>query len=615
MKIGIKECAVILGVHYHLPIGTPYEEFKKIYSTRIMPFFQILYNYSQFPVVVHFSGNTFEHIEKQRDGFFMLLNDMVKRKQLELCGGGFYEPAMTLLQTPDRVAQIELLTTYIRKCFGKRVNGCWIPNAAWEQSVAQAIARAGLSYSFVDESRFITAGLSANDYALPCVCEDKGKLIKVFPVYSSLNKPLRQGDVEDVFDKLIKTKGHFVRSIFPDFFNFDPAVVTSFFETLLRYEEKIDFLLPGAQHREDEPATRVYFSDTLQKQCMIEHPEATIVYGKMMRIKSLLTHLKIDKANKESAKEELLKIQDYSFFCYADDECRVPGIFNTPLRHAVWSALLEAERAIRIEPCVGTLITLDIDFDGALEYIFQSEKIDFIVRAKGASLLELDCIPARWNYHCALTLPMLPEQESEAGFFDTISPVDGGAAGSNRVLGNEIWKKTFIDRARKQAGFQCGTCDGPFGALLFVKDYMFVNSAANKNEPTIAVHYKITNTGTSPLEWAHSFPLNFSFFSDNPKYLKIFAAAEKDKKQNLDSGGAEIKAVQSVCFKDLHKKLTLTVSCDENFDAKIERVSASYLGAAGDIIDAYQWTRLIIRREQSLAAGDSAEFVFKLNIS
>ena len=53
----------------------------------------------------------------------MLINDMVKRKQLELLGGGFYDPILPVIPNSDRSGQIEALTTYLRKHFGKRPRG------------------------------------------------------------------------------------------------------------------------------------------------------------------------------------------------------------------------------------------------------------------------------------------------------------------------------------------------------------------------------------------------------------------------------------------------------------------------------------------------------------
>jgi predicted glycosyl hydrolase (DUF1957 family) len=63
---------------------------------------------------------------------------------VEILGGGFYEPMMPLIPLQDKIGQIELLTTYLRKQFGKRPQGCWLPALAWEQNMVSFLSACGM---------------------------------------------------------------------------------------------------------------------------------------------------------------------------------------------------------------------------------------------------------------------------------------------------------------------------------------------------------------------------------------------------------------------------------------------------------------------------------------
>jgi predicted glycosyl hydrolase (DUF1957 family) len=161
-----------------------------------------LFKYPQIQAVLHYSGVLLQWIERFHPEMFMLIEDMVSRKQAEMLGGGFYEPMLALLPLQDKIGQIELLTTYLRRHFGKRPLGCWIPAYAWEQNLVAPLSACGLTYTFLREDQFINSGLKIDDLYLPCITEDQGKLITVFPVFYSLGKKLAELNFQAVFGDL-----------------------------------------------------------------------------------------------------------------------------------------------------------------------------------------------------------------------------------------------------------------------------------------------------------------------------------------------------------------------------------------------------------------------------
>ncbi len=177
---------LILGSHAHVPYGSNTAEFENVYMNLLRPFVTSLYRYPGIQAVLHYSGVLLHWVERSHPELFMLINDMIARKQAEILGGGFYEPMLPIIPLQDKIGQIEMLTTYIRKQFGKRPQGCWIPGFAWEQGLVSPLVSCGMGFTFLGKRQFTLAG--GND--APCICEDQGKLITVFPVSQSIQEDL-----------------------------------------------------------------------------------------------------------------------------------------------------------------------------------------------------------------------------------------------------------------------------------------------------------------------------------------------------------------------------------------------------------------------------------------
>ena len=633
------EQRIILGFNYHLPAGASEKLFERIYQSRLKTFFQILYEYPQIPFTLHLSGTLLYRIERVYGEFFMLISDMVKRRQLELLGGGFYEPMMPFLHHPDRIGQIELLTTYLRKHFSKRVNGCWIPDSAWEQSLVSAIAGSGLSYGFVDERRFIDAGLTEDQYTMPCVSEDKGKIITVFPLFSRLGKAMRERGAAAALEELGKkrAKENFVRTVFPDFFpaNEDAeneAFIRRFFEDVSRFEGRFTFSLPGREEPVSQTRQKVYFRQTIDKKYVVDFPEAGMIYAKMTHTKTLIEQLKGDKERKISAREELWKAEDFSLFCY-DEQCenfpanaggeRAPGVLGASLRNASYSAMLGAERITREK--IGWLPSLaayDLDFDGAFEFLFQGKKMNCYVRLRGASLFELDYMPVSWNYQNTLSLPVHPAapfpRDIEASFSDLLLPpesevYDGGSCPGARSLGGEVYKQVSLDRIHQTAVFSLEPRAGPFGAISLLKSYKLSGNI-------FTVHYKLTNTGSEKLAFTFLTKINLSFPSEDEKVLRLFAYdsytsfSNNGEKTAIAQSETPVSNLMAIDFQDLRNELIINVSCDEKFDAQLQQVKAARRSVFGETTEEYQWTRLCPRIRRVLDVGAETELCFKLAI-
>ena len=123
---------LIIGAYNHLPEGLAESEFEGVYQSCYRPFLSVLNRFPEIQATLYFSGSLLKRFEFRHPEYLMLLEEMTARRQVELLGGGFYAPIMPLIPSADRLGQIELLTTYLRKTFGKRPRGCWLTEYAWE---------------------------------------------------------------------------------------------------------------------------------------------------------------------------------------------------------------------------------------------------------------------------------------------------------------------------------------------------------------------------------------------------------------------------------------------------------------------------------------------------
>jgi alpha-amylase/alpha-mannosidase (GH57 family) len=201
----MKSINLIFGIHNHKPIGCSHEEFEATYQNVYKPFLSILNEYPEIPVTLYFSGIILEWLEKNHPEYFVLLREMLKNKQLELIGGGYFDPILSMIPSSDKLGQIELLTTYIRANFGNRPRGIWLTEQEWEPALAQIMNNCGMEYLFLDNIIFKAAGLNNDGLYYSYITEEQGKMIKVFPISRGLNRCFQKYQPKDAL-KFIKRK-------------------------------------------------------------------------------------------------------------------------------------------------------------------------------------------------------------------------------------------------------------------------------------------------------------------------------------------------------------------------------------------------------------------------
>ncbi|MDR2701387.1 MAG: alpha-amylase [Spirochaetaceae bacterium] len=518
--------SLILGSRAHLSASAADDQFEELYRNKLKPFITTLNRHPKIPAVLYYSGALFHRLEQKKPELFLLIKELAARKQLEILGGGFYEPLMPLLPHADKIGQIEMFTTYIRQNFGRKPQGCFLAHSGWEQSLVGVLTTCGMAYTFLTEEQFTAAG--AEHCYSPVYTEDQGKLLAVFPVFSSLAEMGSRGAfsvLKDNHEDKALSGGSKLVTVFPDFPRENAEErLESFFEDLdktisqkTKDELSLELTTPGRVYRTSASLSRLYFFASGDSSC--SHPrsllasqmQANDLYATIYFVHNLINQFRGDKSRKRAAREELWKAQEADALCggYSDDRNsgghnnrRNDGDSMAAQKHA-YRAVLTAERIIREKDFIPSLLSFDLNLDGAAEYLFQDKNTNCYVSSRGAAVFEFDYLPKGWSY-----LNAFPDGKVHHAFRDILLPGDfvplkpsaineANLPTGSRLCGNEEYRMESADRTKLKASFTLPTRKGiPFGLIEIQKIYRLEKNTLylsyllrNKSEEKIVLRF------------------------------------------------------------------------------------------------------------------------------
>src|SRR5215469_4968842 len=187
-----------LLIHAHQPCGNFEHVLEKAYDDSYLPFLQHLEEHPDIRLGLHYSGALLTWIEQHRPEYFDRLRKLVQSSQVELVGGGFYEPILVSIPPEDQLEQITRLACYLEKHFGPSPSGAWLAERVWEPQLASVLAEAKVAYTLVDDMHFLAAGFEPDELFGAYIAEDRGKSVWLYPGQKALRYLVPFGKVEDV---------------------------------------------------------------------------------------------------------------------------------------------------------------------------------------------------------------------------------------------------------------------------------------------------------------------------------------------------------------------------------------------------------------------------------
>lgn len=193
---------LVLVFHNHQPIGNFDGVFEHAYQDSYQPFLEVLEDYPDLPIALHTSGSLMEWLAARHPEYLDRLASLVAAGRLEIVGGAFYEPILSMIPPRDRVGQITRYADWLADRFATPISGVWIPERVWEQSLTRDLAEAGVRYTLLDDFHFKNAGLHDDELYGYYITEDDARLLSVFPGSETLRYTIPFREPQETIDYL-----------------------------------------------------------------------------------------------------------------------------------------------------------------------------------------------------------------------------------------------------------------------------------------------------------------------------------------------------------------------------------------------------------------------------
>lgn len=195
---------LLWAVHSHQPVGNFDFIFERAFDQSYRPFLQVLAEHPRIRLSMHFSGILLDWLEAKRPDYIAGLRALVERGQVEILGGGFYEPILPVISDAHKIAQLRKLQGAVTRLFGVTPRGLWLAERVWEPTLVKPIVEAGLEYVLLDGSHFKMVGKRDEDMDGYFLSEDQGRTLKLFPIHDVIRDYIPFRPVEEVIDTLLR---------------------------------------------------------------------------------------------------------------------------------------------------------------------------------------------------------------------------------------------------------------------------------------------------------------------------------------------------------------------------------------------------------------------------
>ena len=266
-------CNFIFCLHNHQPVGNFDHVFQWAYNDCYRKTLDILYKYPEFKFAIHNSGPLLEWIDNHDASYCDTLALMVERGQVEVIGGGFYEPIFSIISEDDIHGQLSLMQSFCKKRFGTEPVGFWTAERVWDPEIPSLVYDYKLKYTLLDDIHFRYAGIPESGLYGYYITERLLKPLYVFPIDKFLRYSIPfklPHETIDYFKRQCDKYGHcaFVYGddgekfgVWPQTFQwvFEEKWLQNFIEAILK-EDFISLIHPKDFIQHYPPIDRVYLT-------------------------------------------------------------------------------------------------------------------------------------------------------------------------------------------------------------------------------------------------------------------------------------------------------------------------------------------------------------------
>jgi len=187
-----------LVLHNHQPVGNFGWVIEDVYEHAYSPMLHALERHPGIRVGLHYTGPLLRWMAANRPEAIEQIRKLVDRRQVEIVGGGLYEPILVTLPDRDRHGQLVRMRDELEQLFGQRPDGAWLAERVWEPSLAYDLAAAGYRWTVLDDNHLRGASILEDEMWTSFTTDDRGLRLTVFGTEQGLRYRIPFKPVDDL---------------------------------------------------------------------------------------------------------------------------------------------------------------------------------------------------------------------------------------------------------------------------------------------------------------------------------------------------------------------------------------------------------------------------------
>ena len=172
--------SLALILHNHQPVGNFGWVIGEVYQRAYEPMVGALERHPRVRVALHYTAPLLEWLDANQPAFLDRLRALVARGQVEIMGGGHFEPILAALPERDRLGQLKRMRQDLERRFGVAPAGAWLAERVWEPSLPTALVDAGYAYTCLDDNHLRGASVPEDEMWGTYTTDDQGRLLTIF---------------------------------------------------------------------------------------------------------------------------------------------------------------------------------------------------------------------------------------------------------------------------------------------------------------------------------------------------------------------------------------------------------------------------------------------------
>ena len=636
---------LIVGAYSQLSAGTPAPILEKVLAHVYKPLLTYLYKHPPLKLHLYISAFILEWFETNHPEMNMLIADLSKKDQLELFSGGYYQPVFQIIPSKDRSAQIEELTTFIRKRFSKRPRCIWLFNQIWNPMTVSTLAMCSIERLIISTNDRLRGIQTDNE---PFVMQEMGKRVEVFPTYDPVNSlvaSLAKGSISyrQFSDTLTQVMSNTMPDVTTLMINLDqlmqaqvqmpnlPTILDLFIQLVEPFVELADSTnllseipfgeisqqgyLPAGWYGLDSSVIDIGSFNYM----LVKYPELNHLYGRILDVMELFRLHKKSRDIKKRVEHLLLKAMNGT--PYVLDS--TGGCYRQSYRKLVYKALNDVERMLCAQGDISYPRAVDIDLDGQKELVVMGKNISVVMDPKGAVLTELPHISSGWNYGDTFT-GYAQEAERTSMFsirdgspqhvFNDVFVMSGLKLEQYAKHNPKVCFDTCDVQYSVAEGDKSGTdfiCANDFSQIPFSIGDIRLTKHYKFRLHSIVVEYQITNIGKYRSKGMFGSEINLSVGtrSDSTSLYTV----ESNRTRQIPAGKIAVPNLKNVRISDELNRNILVLASNNRFHLVKDDFSVKLVTLAG-IEVLYQYSLVLPMWEFDLQPQESFGFTLGLRI-